>query len=131
MKKFTAILIVAIMVLTFLTACGNTTQTPTGTPTKNPAVNDPRIPSTVTSSSDNEKPFGQYIDKTGKYYYVFAGRKMTFYMDGTEAVGTFEIRGDKIYMEYTVIGMDLSNEVSYYKNGDVLTIDGFDYTKVK
>ena len=84
------------------------------------------------------KPSGKYARTDNvifadveSYWEFLDGNRVSFSFSGITASGTYEIDGDEIRVTYTIAGIETTLTQSYNLDGDVLTINGVEYTKVK
>lgn len=65
-------------------------------------------------------------------YWDFDGDEVTFSLTkGVEFTGTYEIKDDKIHVTYSAGSVSTTVDYDYKLDGDTLTINNIEYTKVK
>ena len=79
---------------------------------------------------DKSVLMGTYMSSDGLQYFTFSGTNtVKMSLSIISATGTYTIQGDKIIIDYSMLGQSDTMEASFSRNGNSIYIDGVEYLK--
>ena len=85
---------------------------------------------TLADPGDKSVLMGTYMSSDGLQYFTFSGTNtVKMSLSIISATGTYSIQGDKIIIDYSILGQSDTMEASFSRSGNSIYIDDVEYFK--